>query len=307
MMKQKYYLSPYHYNLETEMQIVQNKKPKKVDIRGNEAAIIRALALYRLLNKSCITIHVNRMQPPERQKPNHDTEIHNLFQGGYIRRYEYPSAINGRQNVVLYALTEKGVEYALKKQMRFSGKPLTDDKRYSTATALEITVLNVWHTRLLDCYSEYIKTDIYEAPIRILEDKNSVIASCIGFENEEWSLLKSFSIAAIPFCKEYTEQTEGTLINSIMAANVFFKNNKRVHKKPFIIILTESFAQMEKADAMIHSYQILQKLQVYYALDEYVNDKNPLKWLYEVIRDEKTGDTKFIMIDLTQKQKEERS
>ena len=303
-MQKKYYLSPYHYDEDTQMEIARSQKEKKVDIKGNESAIIRTLATYRLLNKKCISILVNRMQPEERKKPNHDTEINNLFQGGYIKKYEYPSATNGRGNIVLYALTDKGIEYALNKQMRFPHKPLKDDKMYNTSTALEIAVLNSWHIRLVECYKEYITTEIYETPIRILEDKNSVLPSCITIKNEEWSLLKEVSVAAVPYCKEQTPQTEGVLINSIMAINVFFKNNKRVHKRPFIVVLVESFDQMEKASIMIHSYQIIQKLQIYYALDEYVNDTNPLQWLYEVTRDSETGNTRYIMIDLTQKEKD---
>lgn len=303
--KRKYYLSPYHYEDELQMVVAQNKKPKNIEIKGNEAAIIRTLAKYRLLNKNCIAIVVNRSLPEERKKPDFEKEIGILFKGGYIRKYYYPDMESGRGNVVFFALTERGIAYGSDKQMKFTYVPLKDTEKYETAAVLETATLNLWHIRLMDCYSSYIRNEGYCMPVRVLEDKNAIIPSCIALKNSEWSLLKEFTVAAIPFCKKDAVQAQGAFLNSLLSINAFLNENRKLHKRSFIIVLTDSFKQMEKASDIIYSYQPLQKLQVYFAIDEYVNDENPLQWLYEVDRDTGKNTTKFLLIDLTQKIKEQ--
>lgn len=302
-MKAKYYLSPYHYDPQIELEILQNKTAQKITIKGNEAAIIRALAKYRLLQKSGITSCVNKMQPENRQKPNHDSEIHNLFKGGYIRKYSYPDAVNGRQNIVLFSLTQKGINYAIEKEMKLAPGILSDLQRYYTATALEIAAVNQWHLRLMDAYKDYVTLEMYEMPVTVSEDKNAIVMSCINFKNKEWSMLEEFCVAAIPFNKDDSEEAEGVFLNNLFALNSFYKTTKLFwHGKKFIVILTESFAQMEKVYSFLSAFKI--QIPIYCALDEYVNDKNPLQWLYEITRED-TGDIKYTLIDLTQKKKEE--
>ncbi len=299
---QTYYLSPFQYNEKVQMQVAQNKKPKEIEIRANESAIIRALSKYRVLNKKAITDAVNKMLPAARQKPNFDKEISLLFEGGYLKKYHYKDAENGRGNIVAFTLTEKGVYYAKNKQMRFAYKPLLDSQRYSTAAILEYLTLNLWHLRILECYTESIHGETYQLITRIQEDKNTIIPSCITLENEEWTLLKRFSVAAIPYVKTKDEQSKGVFLNSLLSINAFFNLNKKTHRLSFIIILVDSFQQMEETSRILYSFIPLRKLQVYYAIDEFVNDKEPLRWIYEVDRSiDNKKSVKYNLIDLTQK------
>lgn len=297
-----YYLSPYHYEKTVQMQASHNKNPKKVDIKANESAILRAMAKYRVLNKKAITEAVNRMLPAHRQKPNFDKEVNILYDGGYLKKYHYPDAKNGRGNVVAYTLTEKGLSYVTERQMRLPYQPLTDDKRYSTATVLEYLTLNTWHLRLLLSYAEHIQSETYQLPVRVQNEKNVIIPSCIMFKNDEWSLLKQFAIAAVPYKKANNEEAVGAFLNTLLSVNAFLNNNKKIHKLSFLILLVDSFQQMEEANSLIYSYEPLQRLQVYYAIDEFINDEEPLRWIYEV---DKSVDAqkavKYNLIDLTQK------
>ena len=124
MMKDKYPLSPYEYNENRQMDVLQNKRPKEIKIQGNEAAIIRVLAKYRILTKSGITTATNRLLPEKRRKPTFDKEISLLFEGGCIKKYCYRTSSNGRENVTAFALAENGIKYATEKQMRFFMIPL---------------------------------------------------------------------------------------------------------------------------------------------------------------------------------------
>lgn len=304
---QTYYLSPYHYDENVQMQVAQNKKPKEIEVRANESAIIRALTRYRVLNKKAITDAVNKMLPGPRQKPNFDKEVSILFEGGYLKKYHYKDAKNGRGNIVAFTLTEKGIQYAKDKQMRFNYKPLRDTQRYSTAAILEYLTLNLWHLRILNCYTDSIHGENYQLITRIQDDKNTIIPSCITLENEEWTLLKRFSIAAIPYIKTNEEEAKGVFLNTLLSVNAFFNLNKKVHRLSFIIILVDSFQQMEEASRMIYSFMPLRKLQVYYAVDEFVNDEDPLRWIYEVDRStDIKNSVKYDLIDFTQKIPEEK-
>lgn len=302
MKTEKYFLSPYHYEESLQMQVAQNKKPKAVHIQGNEAAIIRTLAKYRILNKRGIVAAVNRLLPAQRRKPSYDKEIGILFDGGYIKKYSYKDMDNGRSNVVAFTLTDKGNAYIADNQIRISYIPITDKQRYDTSSVLEHLTLNLWHLRLLEKYEPYIQNESYQLITRIQEDKSTIIPSCIMLENKEWSLLKRFTVTALPFIKVSNEITKGAFLNSIMAINSFLNQNKRTHKLSFIIVLVDSFKQMEEAGNLIASYLPLGKMQIYYAIDEFVNDEQPLKWIYEINVSEDKKSVRYDLIDLTQKE-----
>jgi len=302
---QTYYLSPYHYDEAMQLSVAQNKKPKEIEVRANESAIIRVLTRYRVLNKKAITDAVNKMLPIPRQKPNFDKEVGLLFEGGYLKKYHYKNIQNGRGNIVAFTLTEKGIHYAKEKQMRFSYNPLRDNQRYSTAAILEYLTLNLWHIRILTSYENSVRAESYQLITRVQDEKNTIIPSCITLENEEWTLLQRFSIAAIPYIKADVEESRGTFLNTLLAINAFFNLNKKMHRLSFIIILVDSFQQMEEASRMIYSFTPLRKLQVYYAIDEFVNDEEPLKWIYEVDRTTDTQKSvKYNLIDFTQEKVE---
>ena len=302
MMKDKYPLSPYEYNENRQMDVLQNKRPKEIKIQGNEAAIIRVLAKYRLLTKSGITTATNRLLPEKRRKPTFDKEISLLFEGGYIKKYCYRTSSNGRENVTAFALAENGIKYATEKQMRFFYDPIKDNNKYTTHAVLEILALNRWHIRLLETYSSFIQSEGYQTPARGTEEKNMIIPSRISFINEDWSLLKQFTIIALPYTKDETIESKGTFLNSLMLINSFLNANRKSYKLSFIVTLVDSFEQMERARALIRSYKPLAKLCVYYAIDEFVNDENPLKWLYEVTYRESDNAIRYDLIDFTQPQ-----
>lgn len=297
-----YYLSPYHYEKETQMQVTHNKKPKTVEIKANESAILRVLTKYRVLNKKNITDAVNRMLPEHRKKPNFDKELNILYDGGYVKKYSYKDAKSGRGNVVAYTLTEKGLCHARDKHLNIPYVPLTDDKRYSTAAILEYLTLNTWHLKILSCYPEYILSESYQLPSRVQDEKNIIIPSCIMLKNEAWSLLKQFAVAAVVYKKSDTETATGVFLNTLLSINAFLNQNKKIHKLSFIILLVDSFQQMEEANNLIYSFEPLQKIQVYYAIDEFINDEEPLRWIYEIDKSVNTKKAvKYNLIDLTQR------
>lgn len=298
-----YSLSPFHYDAETDFEIVINKKPKDIELKGNEVSIIRALGKYKVLNKRCIISCIRRMQPDNRHKDSYDDEINLLFKGGYIVKYQYPGRSSGRSNTVLYALSAKGLIYAKEKKIRVTLKSQdsTTTPILTTATALEIMTLNSWHTRVLECYGMQILTELYDSSARVAGDKNCIIPSCITMKTEAGCLFNEVTVLAIAFEKENTLRSEGAFLNKLLAVNSFLRKNNRAYKYAFIVVLVESFIEMERASVKIQSYAPLKRLQVYYAIDEYVNELSPLKWLYDVQNDAETGTTKYTMINLLQK------
>lgn len=302
-MSKQYMLSPYQYDPERQLCIAQHKKPQNIKLQGNEVAIIRTLAKYRVLVKSGIYEMVNETLPENRRKPNFDKELNNLFKGGFIRKYHYEGAQNGRENLVVFTLADKGTKYAKEKQIRFSYTPISDEERYTTSTILELVTLNMWHIQNIKKNKENIRTESYQFSVRLPEGKNAVIPSLITFNNSEWSLLEEFTIAAIPFYKENNKEIKGAFFNSLMSLQSFFSTNKSVHKNHFIVVLVDCFEQMKLASEIIYEFKVLQRLQVYFSIDEYANDEQPLRWLYEVERgkDTNSNTTRYNLIDLTQK------
>ena len=299
-MENNYQLSPFHYEPKMRFETIINKKPKEVQIQGNEVSIIRALAKYKILNKHCINGCVRKEQPAKRQKTSYDTEINSLFQGGYIIKYYYPVQINGRSNTVLYALSPKGAQYALSKNIKVSLRGDAEEKIpvFDTVSVLETATLNSWHTRLAECYSSNIITELYDHVTESSDEKNIVVPSFFYLRNTDKHLFSELAVAAIVFKKDRSIEAEGAFINNILAVNSFLYTNRSVYKNGFIVILVESFIEMERASILIQSYSAFSHLQVYYAVDEYVNELSPLEWLYDAQNDEASMTTQYTLVNM---------
>ena len=87
-----------------------------------------------------------------------------------------------------------------------------------------------------------------------------IIPSRISFINEDWSLLKQFTIIALPYTKDETIESKGTFLNSLMLINSFLNANRKSYKLSFIVTLVDSFEQMERARALIRSVQTACKI-----------------------------------------------
>ena len=305
-MENNYQLSPFHYEPMMKFETIINKKPTEIQIQGNEMSILRALAKYKILNKHCINSCVKKEQPLKRQKASYDNEINLLFRGGYIIKYFYPVQINGRANTVLYALSQKGSQYVLSKNIKVSLRGDTEGKIpvFDTVSALETATLNSWHTRLSECYSPNMLTELYDYVTESTDEKNIVIPSFFYIKTTESHLFNELAVAAIVFKKERSIEAEGSFINTILAVNSFLYTNRSVYKNGFIVILVESFTEMERASVLIQSYSAFSNLQVYYAVDEYVNELSPLEWLYDAQNDEESMTTQYTLVYMMIQKKE---
>lgn len=61
---------------------------------------------------------------------------------------------------------------------------------------------------------------------------------------------------------------------------------------------------MERASVLIQSYSAFSNLQVYYAVDEYVNELSPLEWLYDAQNDEESMTTQYTLVNMMIQKKE---
>lgn len=299
---EKYLTSPFYYDETMEFDIIIQKKPKKVNLQGNEVSIIRALAKYKLLNKRCIKEAVHLSQPQNRHRDSYDTELGLLFKGGYIVKYQYPDQKSGRANVVLYALSAKGIAYAKEKDIKVPVENIRKDATpvFDTPAALEIASLNAWHIRLLTCYKGRIGAEIYDKPVTI-DEKTAIIPSCVTIKNNKSCIYPAVTAVTVAFKKTETAEAMGSFLNKILALNLFSKRYADEYQNPVVIVITESFTQIERAAIKMQLFKPLENLQVYYTIDEYINKLSPLEYLYSAKNDIHTATTRYALINLLQR------
>jgi hypothetical protein len=314
-----YLTSPFSY-YGGEFNIVATEEHMDLQIKGNEAAVLRALAKYKVLNARCIAAVVAQMMPQDRRKSSYEKELDLLYRADYIIKYQYPqekivksndeqedNAVT-RGNTVLYALSAKGIAYADSKKIKVGLRSEEPENTpvYSTAEALEQAELNTWHIRMLETSSDIIQMELYDYLTRVEYGVNAVIPSCIQIKHRKGDgfILRSLTVAAVPLAKMEDLNTEGHFLNRLLAVNSFLRQNERNLRNAFIVILVDSFMAAEKAYTMLQAYTPLDDLHVLFALDEFVMEVEPITHLIKIDIDPENGDIVHSLVNLCIKKEE---
>lgn len=299
-------LSPYSYIPGKELAVRQKNRAKEGELYGIDVAIIRVLAKYRLLNRANLECAVRMLLPAKLYKPNYIKEINNLFEQGILLRYAYDKAKSGRENLVLYGLTQKGYETAAKKQIEVTHKPPDKGKRLATAAALELASINQWHISTLCRYGDMVGTEYYSEIRHVKEDVGVLIPSLIQVTHK--SLLLGHTITLIAFAYPKTKEREGAFFNTLLGINTFTREREDFCVHPMYVVIVDSFERMMEANNRIYAYTLLRRLQIYFTLDMHTAGEGHLKWVYRCLKDTNNDmrlETVYVMGDAGRGEKQD--
>lgn len=272
-------LSPYSYIPGKELTVRQKNGGNVSELYGIDTAIIRVLAKYRLLNRANLECAVRMLLPAKYHKPNYIKEINSLFEQGILLRYAYDGrAKSGRENVVLYGLTQRGYDIAAKKRIEVSHKQTDKGKRLATAAALELASINQWHISTLCRYGDIVCAEYYSDIRHIKEDIGVFIPSLIQLTHR--SLLLGSTITLIALAYPKTKEGEGAFLNTLLGINSYTREREEFCVHPMYVVIVDSFERMMEANDRIYAYVLLRRLQIFYTLDMHTAGEGHLKWVY---------------------------
>ncbi len=288
-------LSPYSYIQGKELKLnFCQKKKNEGELYGIDVAVIRVLAKYRLLNRSNLECAVRMLLPAKyREKPNYTKEINGLYEQGILLRYAYVENAqrSGRENLVLYGLTQKGYDTAAKKGIEVTHKQTDKGKRLTTAAALELASINQWHIATLYRYGDMVENEYYSDIRHVKGDVGVFIPSLIRLAGK--TLLLGNTVTLIAFTYPKTKEGEGAFFNTLLGINTFTREREDFCVHPMYVVIVDSFKTMMEANDNIYAYALLRKLQIYYTLDVNTAGAGHLKWVYKCIRDINSNNVKL--------------
>lgn len=293
-------ISPYVYKKGMEYEkILPGDTSVKMTLKGIDVALIRSLAKYGLLNRRNLERAVSMQLPEQLKKPDYKKEIRSLRDAGYLTVYRYPEKedeiLSGRENTVLYGLSDKGIKEAGHRKIKICHPQPQKGEKYKTAAALELAQLNQWHLSIKRLYPGLIKEEYYEQLIHVMSDKGAVVKSIFHLCGKGLFPDGNITLAALPYPKECDEWKDdgkstretarGAFLNSLLSMNAYFKERKSLHN-PMIVVLVDGFPTMEKAYYTIYTYKLLQNMPVYFCMDIHTDGDHVLNWLYLCSMDE---------------------
>lgn len=279
-------ISPFDY-MEHKSLKKESFPYQKISLNGREGLILRALAVYQLLNmywlsrvvfeqfEACSDIKRKKEQTLYK-------EMDHLFKNGYICRYRYKEGntypLEGVDNPIFYALSDGGYLYASEHELSLSYEPLKKEEYYHTDYILQTGELNQWFFSLKYALAgDVVKTDYQK-----------YVYTKMGTGLIPAALYVQTPITTITlFLFPYQMNDHGSMFNSLLAVNSYVKSlNKPIH--PIFLILTSNQKYMEEAFRVIYSYPLLSSLPIYYCMDLFypLFLEKPYEWIYHIQYDD---------------------
>lgn len=278
--------SPFSYQEGKELYIQQNRvtKDATMTFRGNNTAILQILAKYRVLNRFNLERELRLHLPPKLHKPDYVKELHELEAAGFVMRYAYETDLtSGRDNLVLYALSKKGCDYAKKKGYLLRYESAKEGERITTTAALEFMSLNQWHIGIREGYKNSIVKEYYQ-DVRFLNDNSGItLPSVFELKSKHLTLSSHTTLVTMAYTKK--KENIGVLLNILLGVNTFVK--ERSLPWPVYIILVDGYDAMQEAYCEIYRYEMLKWIDLYFSLDMHTTKKNQLERVYRCSMDEK--------------------
>ncbi len=293
-------LSKYQYVTGCRMTIAKVEEPRKVTVSGYEMAVLRALAIYRILDSSQITRCVNDHLEEDSGKETYEKEIKNLTQGGHIYKYTYNDDAKQQINdsLCLYVLSQKGASCLKRKGVKILYKVIPDYMHYETTTLLETAALNDWHIRIQHDYKNDIRECRYNYHVKVLRNRHAVIPSYFSFFNPSWVAKGDFTLLSIPCPKIASVDVHGAFLNQLMMVNAYANENDLTH--PVIMLIADSFKQAADTAKAVASYTTLEGILCMYAITTFTAAGKPLSRVYKItVREDKAESYRYWIRNLT--------